>query len=522
MFLRAFISAVTAFVLWTGSPAQIQGADTLFGAADLFYFSGDERESFARYFDGRPDYFEMLIAVNTTSSETDSEMYRVWIGDIVQQIRYKKYDRLNEVKKINHIKKTVDEMLLIKYEHQSRFIDLFSNGKYNYFTAASIYAIILDQLGIPYEIREVTTSILLMTYPDSEKIPIEISGPGSPFFMFAHDTRNNFIEFLMESGTIDEATFNSTTTRVLFDRYYFANYGLSIREMIGMMYLNSAISYLNNSEPANAYYQFEKAFVLHPSSKTQYLLLAHLNNFLPGMDYHNPRDLGYLIKASNMIGYGISRDRIIDILKDIIRTVLVNKQDPEGMQYIHEYLQEYLSDGTIKKEFRFLYYCEAGRIQYNDQQYATALEYLETAYSIKPDDEHNNELLARALGGYSLDANAGMVLEKINLYDSAYTGVVDHEIYLMIKLNICLEFFGEAFQLQDGKNGEHYMAIFEEMAGQYPSIKIDYITVGRSYSSAAIYYYRQGRIQKSREVLERGLTYAPHNVELKLRLKSFE
>jgi tetratricopeptide (TPR) repeat protein len=292
--------------------------------------------------------------------------------------------------------------------------------------------------------------------------------------------------------------------------------------MIGMLYLNSAISYMNRSEPAHAYYQFEKAFILHPSSKTQYLLLAHLNNFLGELDYYNPRDLGYLIKASRLIGYGVTRERITHFLKDIIREVLINKQDTEGMQYIHDYMQEYMTDVTLKNDFRFLYHHETGRLQYNDQQYSPAMLSLETAYSLKPDDEHNIDLLARALGGYSLNADPGMVLEKISFYDSTFAGIVDHEIYLRIKQNTCLEFFGEAFQLQDGKNGEYYMAVFEEMAEQHPGNRIDYLAVGRSYSSAAIYYYRQGRIQKSREVLERGLKYAPHNVELKLKLKSFE
>ena len=66
------------------------------------------------------------------------------------------------------------------------------------------------------------------------------------------------------------------------------------------------------------------------------------------------------------------------------------------------------------------------------------------------------------------------------------------------------------------------MAVFEEISDQYPDLYLDYLTVGRSYSSAAIYYYRQGQVRKSREVLETGLKYAPHNIELKLKLKSFE
>ncbi len=351
---------------------------------------------------------------------------------------------------------------------------------------------------------------------------IEIEGPGSQFFAFAHDTRSNFVEFLRVSNAIDEATFASATARVLFERYYFADYGLTIREMIGMLYLNSAVDYLNRSEPANAYYQFEKAFVLYPSFKTQYLLLAHLNSFLSAMDYHNPQDLGYLIKASKLIGFGIQKETISGYLENIIHEILVKEQDLDGMQYIFDYLQEYLADEVVKKEFSFLFYYETGRYHFYEEQYWKAMISFETAYSLKPDNEKNHELLARALGGYSISENTGMVLEKINQYDTAYAGIIDNMTYRTIKLHVCLEFFGEAFQLQDEKNGEHYMAIFEEMADRYPDISIVQLAVGRSYSSAAIYYYREGRVQKSRELLEKGLQYAPQNLELKLKLKSFE
>lgn len=522
MLLRGYISALITFMLITGSLAQIQGTDTLFRPSDLFYFSTLERESFSQYFDGEPDYFKMIMALNTSSSENEIEIYQDWIREMVQKIRGKKFERLSEAKKISRIKNSVSKTLLISFEHQSSFNDLFRSGKYNYFTAASVYAFILDQLDIPYEIREVSNSILLLTYPYNERIPIEIDGPGSMFFAFAHDTRNSFVEFLRESGTTDNATFSSTPVRVLFERYYFADYGLTIREMIGMLYLNSAIDYLNRSEPANAYKQFEKAFLLYPCSKTQYLLMAHLRSFLLTMDYHNTGDLGYLIKASRLIGFGMDRETIAGYLRNIIQEVLVKEQDLEGMQYIYDYMKEYLADEALLRDFSFLFHYETGKFYFNDEQYYKALASFETAYSLKPDDVNNQNYLTRALGGYAINTNPGTVLEKINLYDTAYPGIVDHEIYLTIKEHVLLEFFGEAFQLQDSKNGERYMAMFEEMVEKHPDIPINYLSIGRSYSSAAIYYYRKGQVNKSREIVEKGLKYAPHNLELKLKLKSFE
>ena len=264
MFLRGIISALISFVLMTGSLAQIQGTDTLFRPSDLFYFSTLEGESFSQYFDGK-HYFKMIITIDANSRENELEIFHDWIMDIIQEIRHNKFDRLSKAKKINEVKKSVINALLTSFDHQSSFNDMFRFGKYNYYTAASVYAIILDQLDIPYQIREVSNSILLLAYPNVEQFTIEIEGPVSQFFAFAHDTRSNFVEFLRESNTIDDAAFSSTTSHVLFERYYFADYGLTIREMIGMLYLNSAIDYLNRSEPANAYYQFEKAFILYPS-----------------------------------------------------------------------------------------------------------------------------------------------------------------------------------------------------------------------------------------------------------------
>ena len=146
MFLRGFISAFISFVLMTGSPAQIQGTDSLYRASDLHYFSSLEGESFSQYFDGEPDYINMIIAVNANSRENEIEIYQEWISDIIQEIRQKKFDKLSKTKKINRVKNLLGQTLLTSFEHQSDFSDLFKFGKYNYYTAVSLYTIILDLL----------------------------------------------------------------------------------------------------------------------------------------------------------------------------------------------------------------------------------------------------------------------------------------------------------------------------------------------------------------------------------------
>jgi tetratricopeptide (TPR) repeat protein len=330
------------------------------------------------------------------------------------------------------------------------------------------------------------------------------------------------VDFIHDQGIIDNITYTNTSTRTLFEQYYFAAYGLGIREMIGMMYINSAVDLILTERTQESYAQLEKAFILHPSYKSQYMLLAQLNKFLVNIDYSNPLHLGYLIKASRLVGYGIRWETIEAYLSDIVNTVLVKNEDAEGFRYIYDYLQKYLNDSELKENFRYLYLYESGRIEFNNTRYGKALDYLEPAYELRPGDEKLQDLLARSLGGYSLVVSPGLTLEKIERYDTLYTGLADEGIYRLVKLQTFLALFGEAFQLQDGETGEKYMSEFENLMAVYPEAEVDQILIGRSYSSAAIYYYRDGRIETSEKVIEQGLKYAPDNIELKLKRKAFQ
>ena len=54
-----------------------------------------------------------------------------------------------------------------------------------------------------------------------------------------------------------------------------------------------------------------------------------------------------------------------------------------------------------------------------------------------------------------------------------------------------------------------------------PDAGVDRYLIGRSYSSAAIYYYRIGQVSKSEQLVRKGLQYAPDNIDLKLKLGTF-
>jgi hypothetical protein len=501
--------------------AQFDNVDTHFRADRLLFFSPLEKKSMVNFMHGDPDYLAMIAAVNPGTSERELELYRDWIDEIISEIRSSKFEKLGNENRIARIRKYVSRSLLLNYNSNANFDNLFRDGDYNYFTAASLYAFILDQLGIPYEIREKPTNIYLVAYPGTDRISIETTKPGFQFIVFDFDTRENFINFIHGQGVIDDKTYNNGNRKDLFQQYYFADYGLGIREMIGMLYFNSAVDLTEKGRQDDAYAQMEKAFILYPCYKTQFMLLANLNNFIRNMDFHNLAQLGYLIKASRLTGHGVDRKLLLGNLNAIVDKMLVRDEDPEGFKFIYDYLMEYLEDEDLKKDFRYRYLYQSGRMEFLNARYAKALEYLEPAYLIHPEDEATQDILARSFGGYALMNSPRLILDKIQHYDSVFTGVTDEGVYLMAKMQTYLELFGQAFQLQDRETGEKYRLLFENLMDENPDAGMDQYLIGRSYSSAAIFYYRRGQISKSEQLVRKGLEYAPDNIDLKLKMATF-
>lgn len=508
--------------LFSRSDALFPGVDTLFGPEEFMYYSELERGAFGDFLNGKPDYLTMTAAVNPSTDSRELGLYRDWIEEIITEISRKKFRQMDPARKIDHIKKYVGNSLLVNYKREADFYELFSSGYYNYFTASACYALILDGLGIPYKIYEAPTHLYIIAYPDTEKIRFESARPGHPFFMFDHETRREFVEHLHVTGTIDPMSYSKQSERELFRQYFFSDRGLSIREMTGMLYINSAVNLMMAGRTRDSYSQLEKAFIMYPSYKTQYMLLVQLNRYLISMDYRNPLDLGYLIKASRLINYGVDFEVIDGYLRDIVTRLLVKEEDQEAFEYTYDYLLQYIRNEELKVNFRFYYLYESGRMEFNAGRYMKSLEYLEAAHQMRPEDEKARDLLTRALGGFSLASSPTRVLQKIENYDTAFTEITGRGIYLMVKIQTYLSLFGEAFQLRDGENGEMYMAEFEKLMEENPDAEPDHILIGRSYSSAAIYYYKTGRVSRSEQVLKKGLSYAPDNIELKLKLSSFK
>lgn len=83
--------------------------------------------------------------------------------------------------------------------------------------------------------------------------------------------------------------------------------------------------------------------------------------------------------------------------------------------------------------------------------------------------------------------------------------------------------FAQAYELNQPETGKEYKQRFEEGYKQNSTAEEGYLLdrhlIGRAYSIAAVYYFRKGQTAFSRQLLDKGLQYAPGNLELLQRKK---
>ena len=145
--------------------------------ASLPYDSEEEKRLLEAY--GHDSPFKLLHAIDnpTYDEEKASRLekgFYAFVEDLEAKIQKKKNKKAIEI-----LYEAIHEQYFSKYIENPNFSDIFSKREYNCVTATALYALALDHLNIPYEIRETVVHVYMIVYPATDKIILESTTPGS-------------------------------------------------------------------------------------------------------------------------------------------------------------------------------------------------------------------------------------------------------------------------------------------------------------------------------------------------------
>lgn len=422
-------------------------------------------------------------------------------------------------KKVKFLYEKVHNGFLTKYESTNIFSQIFKAGVYNCVSATGLYSLTFDYFQIPYSIQERPTHVYLVAHPENERVQIETTTPIGGYYVFDQTFKQNYIKKLADYKLISAVEHQTKSVDVLFDTHFFNNQSIDLTKLIGIQYFNSGLYFIDKGENEKAFHQFEKAYFFYPSERIRYLMFNIGIETFNQLSYSDEKKAAYLSKISRFKKEGINDEMIMGEFYRITQVIFLQDGDRVKYEKIYNSLINSIADEAVKNQITYIYNYENGRILYNQGRYAEATPLFERALAAKPNSVEIAGLFISNLNQLKHGStDTKKYVSELQEFSKKYPSLSENNNFITLLAQSTLEVALASFEKSDSKEGEKYKTLFEELVGKKSSVtSLLQYEIGRAYSSACVYYFKIGQKSKAKLLVEKGLTMAPNNYELRMR-----
>src|SRR6478736_3071625 len=509
------------FLSLTINIGRVAAQDSLVTIKEITFNSDYEKNAFKQYFENKK--FEPLpLFLSANSGMTDETARKISnkINSIVGDIQSSGMEKKKPDKKIKTVYEKVHNPLLKKYEMENRFHEIFSSGNYNCVTATALYALVFEDLEIPYEIKEEPTHVYLLGYPNKENIIVETTTPLFGYINFNPEFKTRYVSNLKKQKIIGSEDADNKTEDELFNKYYFKNEKISLKELVGIHYMNDALFHRDHGKWKEGYNQLEKAYMFYPSQRCRYLLMI-FGTEIVSKEKLAPKEKSLLVsKLSRFNGEGITSEMIKGEFINLTQDLLFRDNNKGLYQECYKIMISEMRDKELIDEITFIYNYENGRAYYNLGNYQKAKPYFEKALTLQPNNLDLGGIFISVIGQSlrSIEVENG-ILDTLNRYKGKYPLLTQFNNFNSFLANATIIRYGDAFERSRPEAAAQYKQSLDELTKNNPNLILDQRIIGNAYSAACTYYFRKGQKAKAREVLTEGLKLSPDNYQLRTRLQ---
>lgn len=489
---------------------------------DLVQFQSDmEKNAFTDYVrKGKKNYFMLFMASGSLLTDSKVTEAENRFYSFLEQYKDPKFQTKKPERKSKQIHEDLQKTFLIRLQDNVNFEEIFRNGDYSNISAVGLYAISFDHVNIPFSIRDEADQLFILTYPNAEKIKLELTMNGHALIKPSIEFKQQYVQMLRDQKLITDAEFSKVGVTGLFDKFFYGNneIGITIPNLIGLQYYNQAVLDLQSNRYANSFNHAEKAYLLYPSPKTSYLMTVAGTNAFNQRKQLDSIKAVQLAKLSKYEEQGVTPDIIEAEFIQISQELLFNRSDKTEMDKFHKVLNNYLTNVRIKNDVNFVYFYETGRFLYNRGRYTESVVQFEEAYKIKPTNQNASNALINAISWkISRTTENKEKIKVLEHYLTQYPTLTEDNNFNNLVLSTYLLEMMYDFDAGNVSDGEKYRALFEQGQEKFPDVATDKQLIGNAYSRAAVYYYRKGQTQKAKAIIDAGLKQSPNNYELLTR-----
>jgi tetratricopeptide (TPR) repeat protein len=489
---------------------------------DLQFNSGFEKEAFTGFQSGSPDYLKLFLAVSPKTDLVLYERIRQKISDESDRINVKNFSKKPDEKKVKFVYELVNKEILTTYKEQILFPDIFSTGYFNCLTASAYYGFIFSNLGIDFEFKETMNHVHPVAFPGSLQIKVETTDPINGFQYFDNKLKLQFVSYLINSKTISKEDAQDIPLDSIFNKYYFPESSIGMKELAGLQYLNDAFFKYGNGDFESAFKQIQKAYFLYSDKRVSTLMLFLLSECINKQDYKEVEDISFLAFASRFVGEDLDLKIFLSEFISITQEVLIEKSQPKLYDQMFDYMTVKIDPGEVLNTIITEYHFQKGRILMTTFRVKEALSHFEKALELQPDNLDLQTLTVQSLG-YSFSTTSNQeIVSNAEEFEKKFPLMKSNESFVSLQMTAYLQYGEEKFDFEMPVDGEVLLKKFEDLFHSHPGISIQYEKVGDAYSSAAVYYFKRNNKSAARSWLNRGLEISPENYQLMYRIRALE
>lgn len=511
-------SIITTLILMlTFSSGASQELDSLIRFSDLTFISIYEEMVFSKFYKGQDLELEDLFMAIDVGSESEAKRYKSKLNALASTLKRENIMEKRERKQVKIIYENTHEALMVRYEEDALFPDLFRNGNFNCVTGSIIYSLIFKEFDIPYSIQKGMNHVNLVAYPETYTILVESTDSEKGLKTLNKSDKMEYVDMLTQGKVItpNERLQNSITS--IFLQYALNESEIDEYELASYQYSNRGILLLRELEYEKAYENFEKAYYLKPGIELATILLQTGGLILHMSDYSNPSHVMLIAKLARFKELGITDDDVYGEFERVTRKVFYDRNDLEGYREAFSILAENLESEQLVQKISLMYYGELIDDLIGKGDLHASIQYLDELYDLDPENKPIQNLIKDILISY-LGNSSLSPPDQVDFLDKTRGKlplVFEMHIIKMLDLHSLLAAAEFSFDRKNPEKGEDYLVRFERNVIGVKNLGMIANEIQTAYKTAAYYYYGRGNIRKTREFLDRGLKILPMSNDLK-------
>lgn len=487
--------------------------------------------------DANASRFELFMISDPACSEQKTVDAKKQFDAFITELKASKILRQSEEKLIRALHKKVHERFLTRYRALVEFNEIFVSGEYNCVSSTALFALVLEALEIPYYVQEQPGHVLIMAYPNTSNITVEMTTVKNAFVIPPRKDINQAIRNLLELQLVTPKQVKSLGDVAVYDLFFNVRSKITIDQLIGIQFFNHAITSINSSnETVNALSEICKAERFYDVYRTKILKSELLLAMVEKQDFKFIGSLPYLFEFGNMNQY--KRDYIVYGYASFINQRLIadgNRQLADSSLVL---VKQVVRDTNLLNDLTGIYYLGMADYFSKARKREKALEYAEMAYQSSPDNSFIKSSLldqiAYHLSTKYLDQDeesdqedpdeeleiAEKFYSEINRYCVKYPYLDSNNRFVLLKLYANISFSMNYYKDNDGEKGKKYFDASEELIDRVTDkelINEDYL--GWLYAECATYLFRQHKYEEAVKTIEKGLKISPDHERLLVRLE---